>query len=607
MRNKFEIFKNKRIDYESKNSDIDIINLFQKIFYNLSKKRKIQLFFLGITIILSALSELFSLAAIIPFLSILVNPEGLWKNKFFYEFATKLLNINYAQDLIIPIAILFFISVLLSAIIRIINLWLNLKLSSLIGVDFSSKAFKKVIYEKYSIHINRNSSLIIQGITKSTAWLVFLIERSLKLVSSLVILIALIIGILFVNQTIAILIFILFGGFYSIFALTVKKRLKLNSFIVSRLSQNQIKLVQEILGSIKDILLEGNQIMHLNDFKLMEFQLRKKIYVNKFISAVPRYILEVIGILFISIIALFYALNNSINDVIPLIGVIALAAQKLLPTLQQIFASWAGIKANASGAKQLIDIIENNHDNEIKVFSNFKREKFIFNELEIKNLNFRYSKDTPMVLKNINLKISKGEKIGFIGSTGSGKSTLIDIIMGLLEPSTGSILLNGVNINRSLEDLINWRLSISHVPQNIYLADKTIAENIALGLSKEEIKYLLLKNASKNAMISEFINSSPRGFRTIVGEQGIKLSGGQKQRIGIARALYKENHFFVFDEATSALDNTTEEKIISNINSLNEVTFIMISHRISTLKICNRIIKIDKGLITYDGSSSIIY
>ena len=206
------------------------------------------------------------------------------------------LNLKSSEDIVIPVAIIFLVSIFLSSLVKIFNLWFNLKISSLIGIDFSTKAFQKVIYESYSIHINRNSSLIIQAITKSTAWLVFLIELTLKLASSLVIVVTLLIGILFINTKIALLTITLFAGFYGIFALKVKRKLKINSFLISRASEYQIKLVQK-LGSIKDILLDGNQTIHVKDYKLIDSKIRKTVAVNQFVATALRFFLEAIGLI----------------------------------------------------------------------------------------------------------------------------------------------------------------------------------------------------------------------------------------------------------------------------------------------------------------------
>tara|TARA_Y100001968_G_C19282841_1_gene680129 strand:- start:140 stop:1060 length:921 start_codon:yes stop_codon:yes gene_type:complete len=284
--------------------------------------------------------------------------------------------------------------------------------------------------------------------------------------------------------------------------------------------------------------------------------------------------------------------------VIPKLGTLALGAQRLLPCFQQSYSSWANIKGSKSAIVNVINMIEQPISREYLQTTN---NDFVFErDIVLSKINFSYIGSEKLILNDINLSIKKGEKIGLIGTTGSGKSTLTDLIMGLLRPSSGKIKVDGLDINDTdfPSRITSWRKSVSHVPQNIYLIDSTFAENIAFGFPKEEINMARVEEVASLANIYDFITSTPKGFNTFVGEAGIKMSGGQRQRIGIARALYRRSKLLILDEATSALDNETERKVMKSILNLNaDKTILIIAHRLSTVSSCDRIIEVSNNSI----------
>ena len=380
----------------------------------------------------------------------------------------------------------------------------------------------------------------------------------------------------------------------------VKNRLKGNSNFIALANQKQVKYIQEGFGSIRDIILDKSYKNFIDIYKNIDKKMRIRNADSIFLSIYPRNILEVVGLIFlVSIAIVMYFTNQSnINNVLPLLGAFALGAQRLLPAMQQSYNSWATINAYSSeisfvieslSQKVLIDLEKDRKLNKKKKLNIFK------NKIHFKSIGFKYQKDSPLILENINLEINKGEKIGIIGPTGEGKSTFIDILMGLLKPTYGEILVDGVNIH-SAKYVEIWMKNLAHVPQNIYLTDNSFAETIAFGIRKDEIDFAKVKQCANMAKISSYIESCPRGYETFVGEGGINLSGGQKQRIGIARSLYKGSELIIFDEATSALDRKTEEEVMDSIRNLSKgKTILLVAHRLSTLKFCDRILKIEKG------------
>jgi ATP-binding cassette subfamily B protein len=277
----------------------------------------------------------------------------------------------------------------------------------------------------------------------------------------------------------------------------------------------------------------------------------------------------------------------------------ALGAQRLLPTLQQGYTAWSVVASSEASLKDVIELL----DQPMPAYANQPAQIPIQyrQHILIRNVSFRYAPSSQCVLRNVNLTIARGARIGFIGATGSGKSTLIDIIMGLLPPSEGELSIDGQTVNS-----INhraWQAHIAHVPQSIYLADISVAENIAFGLPVDKIDIERVRQAAKQAQIDEVIESWPNKYQTFVGERGVRLSGGQRQRVGIARALYKKADVIVFDEATSALDNETEKAVMDAIDSLNlELTIIIVAHRLTTLQKCSQIIELGNGGILRTGT-----
>jgi len=288
------------------------------------------------------------------------------------------------------------------------------------------------------------------------------------------------------------------------------------------------------------------------------------------------------------------SISNSLVSAIPVLGALVLGAQRLLPLLQQGYSALT----NFRGARVSLDDSLQLLDQKIPAFykTNHTKKISFNNSLQFKDVDFRFSDETPYVLKNISFEIKKGTKIGIFGSTGSGKSTLLDLIMKLLEPNKGSILIDGVEINFHNSNL--WQSTLSHVPQSIFLADTSISENIAFGIEKHLIDQDKVKRSAEIAQISEAIEKLDKKYDTLVGERGIRLSGGQRQRIGIARALYKNSKVLIFDEATSALDNETESKVMKEISKFeNDITLIIVAHRLSTLKKCDKLFRINNGYI----------
>lgn len=570
---------------------LNIISMLKDLYHHFTIHRKFQLFYLILLMIVTTFTEVVTIGAVLPFIAILTNPDKLLLHPYLKEFKVYF-SIQNVNDLILSITVLFVLIVIISAFLRIVLAWCTSRITAAIGSELSVEVFRKVLYQPYYTHITQNSSEVINALTHKVDSVVFgVIFPSVSFINSFFIVLAISISLLIIQPIATLLSMIVFGISYFLIARMVRKQLELNSRCADENKSKSIKILQESLGGVRDMILDSNQEVYIKLYKETDIPLRKSGAINNFIGVFPKHTLETIALIVIAILAFYLTqVYSGIQKVLPILGAIAIGSQRLLPSVQQLYNGWVGIK---STSKQLFDVL---HYLNIVIPNN----KVLSNSLsfdgsfEIRNLSFQYNEKNPFIFNNLNLLITKGSRVGFIGTTGSGKSTLLDVIMGLLKPTSGEILVDGLLLNDN--SLYLWQSKIAHVPQTIFLADASIAENIAFGIPKAHIDYDRVKFVSNIACVSEFVESYPNTYDTMVGERGINLSGGQRQRIGIARALYKNAAVLIFDEATSALDNHTEKKVMDSIENLDRnLTILIIAHRLSSLQDCDYILEVVNG------------
>lgn len=578
----------------SKEQHQSSLTLLLGIWSHLSRQRRTQLGFLLIVMLISAGAEVVSLGAVIPFLAVLTQPDLVWQLPLFQN-----LGINtYLTDdrlLLLLTTLVFVMAAILAALVRLINLWLNGRLAAAIGSDLSCEAYFRTLYQPYSVHVRRNSASVMTGITTSIQFTVLGLNSLLQLVTSATVAFGLLTALVLIDASVAIGAAALFGTIYQVLGITASRELRNNSLKIAEASNYQLKALQEGLGAIRDVLLDGTQPLYLKIYQQSDRPQRELQAKNIFLGAYPRFALEALGMISIALfggVLLFQ--RGSGTSVIPLLGALALGAQRLLPALQHAYSGWAALKGYSGSMADVLSLLNQPLPPPTKV----SNQLVLHGAITLSGIHFSYDPEEPEVLRGLDLEIRRGERIGLIGSSGSGKSTTVDILMGLLVPTTGQLLVDGVDIHdpEHPEHVMAWRSSIAHVPQNIFLADTSIAENIAFGVPRSQIDLGRVKIAAEQAQIASFIEESPEGYKTFVGERGIRLSGGQRQRIGIARALYKKSQVLVFDEATSALDTDTEEAVISSLRAFAaDLTIVMIAHRLSTLECCDRVIRLENG------------
>ena len=556
-----------------------------------------QLGFLLLVMFASGAAELLSLGAVIPFLVILSDPDTLLQQPFIQDLSGNF-GVTKASQLLVPVTVGFASAAVLAALIRLTNVWLNGRLAAAVGSDLSCEAYRRTLYQPYEVHISRNSAEVITGTISQIALTVAGLNALLQIITSFVVSVGLLVGLLIINTQSALAAIVLFGSAYWVLAIISRRELISNGRKIADATRNQLKALQEGLGAFRDVYLDGSQPMYLQIYRQADRPQRRLEAKNVFLSIFPRYAIEALGMVAIALLGGLLVFNQS-NDkqVIPLLGALALGAQRLLPALQQAYSGWALLKGYTVAMQDVLAMLEQQVPLTVRVEEPLQLKDSIC----LENVNFCYSSGQSNILNKINLRIHKGERIGLIGTTGCGKSTLVDLLMETLTPSKGHLLIDGVDIHlpENQRLLMAWRSSIAHVPQSIYLADSSIAENIAFGVRAQDIDFNRVYTAAKQAQIASFIESCHDGYDTFVGERGIRLSGGQRQRIGIARALYKKSSMLVLDEATSALDSLTEESIMSTMDGLAEdLTVIMIAHRMSSIRRCHRIITINDGSVS---------
>lgn len=574
--------------------------LFFRLWQHMSLRRRQQFILLLILMVLASFAEIISIGSVIPFLGALTSPENFFANPLAQPLIS-FLKIESANQLIAPLTIVFCLSAILSGGVRLILLIFTTRLSFATGSDLGIDIYQKTLYQPYKVHISRNSSEIINGISnKANAIIYSIILPALTLVSASVMLLAILITLIYIDPIISFFTIFIFGSIYIVLSKYTRNNKIKNSQVIAKQSTQIIKSLQEGLGGIRDVLIDGSQHVYCEIFRRANAPLRDAQANNQVVGQSPRFIMEALGMVLIAGLAFYlFKQTDGTLKAIPILGVLALGAQKMLPIMQQSYQAWSSIQGSYASLEDTLILIEQPLPSD---FYNKELIQINFNRtIKFDKVSFRYKTGSQNVLQHLTLSISKGERVGIVGATGSGKSTMIDILMGLLEPTSGSLKADEKAITK--KNIRSWQRRIAHVPQAIFLSDTTIAENIAFGIDRKDIDFDRVHDAAHKAQLQDVIDKLPNQYNTLVGERGVRLSGGQRQRIGIARALYKNADILVFDEATSALDNKTEESVMKSIEALGkEITVIMIAHRITTLKKCTKIIELADGKIVNVGS-----
>ena len=559
-------------------------------------KFKKPLIIFSFLMLIGIIFETLGLAIIFPVLDIMSNPDKIYN----YHFLKNALNRDQVLGVINFLPILIILFYVIKSIYLVYLYWKQSEFSANLGEKISINLFSTYLYRPYSFHLNTNSSELHRNIKSETLQFTEVIKSLLNIVLESLVLISIFLILMYV-EPLASFSMLAFGILLSfLFSKITSKKLEKWGVIRQVVSTETSKTISHAFGGIKDVKILEIENYYLNKYKFYNDQdvaIQKKMST---ISFLPRLFLEFVAVAGLMLFILIVKIKGgSIQLLIPVLGIFLASAFRTIPSINRIISSIQYINFS----KPVIQLLKNEFLNfktysptEINHSSNES-----FKELVIKNLNFSYDRNSKLILKDINLTIKNGDVIGLIGESGVGKSTLVDLILGINQSNSGNIFFNDKDI---LLPKTKWNHQIGYIQQNVFLSDDTLMANIALGIDSKEVDFVKLNNAIEQSQLTTFVNELPKGLQTNVGERGLRISGGQRQRIGIARALYRSPNFLVFDEATSNLDIQTEAAIMDSIKLLSLTkTIIIIAHRKSALAFCNKIYKIQNAILNLEKLS----
>jgi len=571
------------------------MSALKKINYLISKQQKKKSILLTLLLLVGMMFEIIGIGILIPVLTVILKPEKLLNKPSIKAFLESI-NLLQESDIIkFSLAGLILIYMLKSIFLLSLNYFQN-KFNSNLTADISNRLFKKYLDQPYSFHLSKNSSELIKNLQIEVNYFNVFLLAFIILITEVTLAFSVLLSLIYIEPvgTLVVMFFLLF--FSSIF-FQFTKRLSIRWGKIREQNDKSIsKLLYETFGGIKEILLLNRESAYFNKNRSFN-AVRARIHSKSLtLGQIPRYYLE-----FLSVVALvvfvttLYSQGNNVDDLLVTLGVFVAATFRVLPSINRILSSLQQLKYYRSSIDLLFNEFSSLEDKQ-PFKENKVTPKLLSKQITFENLSFSYAKSTMSVLEDINLKIPKRSTTGIIGTSGSGKSTFINILVGLLTPNSGKIYVDETELD--YDNISAWRKNIGYVSQHVYLSDNSIMENIAFGIEPDNISIERINHVIQEAQLSELINSLPQGYRTRVGERGVQLSGGQQQRIGIARALYNNPEVLILDEATSALDTKTEENIMRAVNSLkSKKTIIIVTHRLTTLKGCSSIYEIKKGKI----------
>jgi ABC-type multidrug transport system fused ATPase/permease subunit len=555
-----------------------------------------------------ALLETAGVASVMPFLAVLGNPEMLNTNPVLsglYAFAQPL-GIRTPDDFLIALGLGAFVLIIVSAAYRTLTHYAMNRYIEMRRHSIGSRLLETYLRQPYAFFLDRHSGDMSKTILSEVDQLIQNVFRpAYNMVAYSLVLIAITALLLLVNPWLALLAAGLLGGLYALVFLGLKHKLtRLGCTLVSA-NKERFMAAGEAFGGIKDIKLLGREQSYFSRFATPSQQFAATQATHQTINQVPKYLIEafafggIIGIVLFLMISAGGLSNNALGQILPIVGLYAFAAYRLQPALQNIFSGFASLRYGQAAVDSLYaDLHPDNAPAQLPRTAPLKAK----HSIALQHLSYTYPKAAKPALIDLNLEIPVGSAVGLVGSTGAGKTTLVDVLLGLLRPTEGAIAVDGVPV--SDVQLRAWQQSLGYVSQEIFLTDTSIAENIALGIPKAQIDQAQVERCARMAQVHEFIvHDLPAQYETLVGERGVRLSGGQRQRIGIARALYHNPQVLVFDEATSALDTVTEQAVMDAIDALaHQKTIILIAHRLSTVKNCDQIVLLEQGAMKAKGT-----
>ena len=573
----------------------------RELYGTLSAARRRQFYLVLALMLAGAVAELATIGGVLPLLSLLADPGQVDRVPWLAEGFRALGAYTQRQQLLAAAAIFVLLAIIAGAVRLQLN-WSSQHFIFRLGHDLAVDIQRRILFQPYTFHVSQNTSSLLAALDKVATLVYYVLLQLMQAAIAVVISVFIVAALIAVDPVTALASAIAFLVIYLLVSAVMRHRLDRNSQIVGSTWDERVKIVQESLGGIRDVIIDGSQTVYLDAFRRVDDRFSSAKTSTAFISSAPRFVIEGLGVALIAVLAVILsARHGGLAGAIPTLGALALGAQRLLPMLQQIYVSWSVAAGNNSVIQQVLELVRLPAA-EASVDARMLPRLPLEHNIRLDRVSLVYAGRRAPAVVDLSFEIERGQRIALIGKTGSGKTTLADLLMGLLEPTSGQISIDGVPLTR--ENRRNWQRSIAHVPQAIFLTDATIAHNIALGAAEDEIDMARVAESARKAELDEFVADLPEGFMTFVGERGIRLSGGQRQRLGIARAIYKQAPVLVLDEATSALDDATEAAVMHALDRLGDEgrTIIMIAHRLTTVARADRVVRLDGGRLVELGS-----
>jgi len=583
-----------------------------EIFLFLDESQQKKIIYLQLLILLTALMEVLSLFAIAPFVSILVdfeviNREGYISNIYSY------LGFESPRIFLFFFALLFLCILYISNLTHMLTIWLVTTNSVKMGTTLGTRMYSFYLNREWLFHVKNNSAQLINKIAQESDRITLgIILPAILMIAKLAVSLFIVTAMIIYNPLVALIVGVILGTCYFTIWTIIKTTIMKNGIIVTLAQEKRFKLMSEGFGGVKELLISGRQGFFSNLFKHKSDEWANSVGRNQALSQIPRFIIELIAFsIIVGFILFITSIKNENNfiSLLPVLSIYVLGGLKLLPAFQAIFTYLTSMKSNISAydniRQNMIDCKEEEinesilkKDTEISIEMDLKKE-LRFQNVYFKNL--KKKKKNNYVVSDLNFSIKKNQTTGIVGKSGSGKSTIIDLIVGLISPDSGKIFIDDKNLMENNKHF--WQKNISLVSQSIFLSDSTIRENIAFGITSDKIDDDQVYAVLERSQLKEYVNQLPDGINTIIGEHGVQLSGGQRQRVGIARSLYSNSKLIIFDEATSSLDGLTEAAIIKSINDIqNAKTIVIVAHRLASVKKCHKIYFVDSGKIIDSGT-----
>jgi ABC-type multidrug transport system fused ATPase/permease subunit len=584
--------------------ELGLTAALRQLYGFMSPQRRGQFVAVLVLMLIGGLAEMAAIASVLPFLSLLAGEQStpfLWIVELLAD-----LGLGTAAERVQAAALLFMAVAVFAAVVRLLLAWSSQSFIYQLGHDIAVEINRRILLQPYSFHTQHNSSEVLASLETTQILVSGVLMQLMHGVTSAVIAGAIVSVLVSIDPFTAAAAAGGVGLIYIVISSFAARRLTRDSEASGKAYGERLQLVQESLGGIRDIIIDRSQDIYLDAFRAVDWRLAQARSRTSFISSAPRFLIEAAGMVVIAALALALSQRSGgLTAAIPVLGGMALGALRLLPFLQQLYASWTVLAGNRAVAARVLKLLQ------LPVSDEFDSRAAVpplpfHGEIRFENVTFAYAGARRPALHDVDFALPSGARVALVGRSGTGKSTLADLLMGLLEPSSGRILIDGVAL--SSETRARWRMAIAHVPQSVFLADTSVRRNIAFGVPDQLVDAARLERAIRLAHLESVIAALPDGVDTIIGEGGIRLSGGQRQRLGLARAIYKDSQVLVLDEATNALDRETEAAILEGLNEYagDRRTIVIITHRPSAITSSDFTVRLESGgsVRIVDGSNS---